>query len=86
MKVQITRSYTDTQFNRQMSIGEVIEVTPERAEVLINRDFAISLEANEIEEDKPEKVNGRRLIKDYTIDKPEQVKSQTIKKTRAKRK
>jgi len=50
MKVQITRSYTDTQFNRQMSIGEVIEVTPERAGILINRDFAISLETTEVRE------------------------------------
>lgn len=44
MEVKVIRSYTDKELNRNMQIGEVIDVTKERAMLLFEKDYVIALE------------------------------------------
>jgi hypothetical protein len=44
MKLKVTRAYTDTQLNQNLKVGFEFETTPERAKILIDKDFCISLE------------------------------------------
>jgi hypothetical protein len=60
MEVKVIRSYTDKELNRNMQIGDVIDVTNERASLLIEKDYVIALEVKtttetevEVKEKKP---------------------------------
>lgn len=57
MEVKVIRSYTDKELNRNMQIGDVIDVTKERAALLIGKDYAVALEVEttetEVKEKKP---------------------------------
>jgi len=58
MEVKVIRSYTDKELNRNMQIGDVIDVTKERATLLIEKDYVIALEVEteievEVKEKKP---------------------------------
>jgi hypothetical protein len=44
MEVKVIRSYTDKELNRNMQIGDVIDVTNERAKLLIEKDYVVALE------------------------------------------
>ena len=44
MKLKVTRAYTDTQLNQNLKVGFEFETTAERAKLLIDKDFCISLE------------------------------------------
>lgn len=46
MEVKVIRSYTDKELNRNMQIGDVIDVTKERAALLIGKDYVISFHAD----------------------------------------
>ena len=46
MAVKVIRSYTDKELNRNMQIGDVIDVTKERAKLLIEKDYVISFDAD----------------------------------------
>ena len=60
MKVQIVRQYTDLQLNKNMNVGDVIEVTSERAKVLIEKDYAFALEVEKAEIETPKKTRAKR--------------------------
>jgi len=63
MEVKVIRSYTDKELNRNMQIGDVIDVTKERATLLIEKDYVVVLqvetttetevEVKEVKEKKP---------------------------------
>jgi hypothetical protein len=58
MEVKVIRSYTDKELNRNMQIGDVIDVTNERASLLIEKDYVIALQVEteievEVKEKKP---------------------------------
>ena len=60
MEVKVIRSYTDKELNRNMQIGDVIDVTKERATLLIEKDYVVALEVEptteievEVKEKKP---------------------------------
>lgn len=42
MEVKVIRSYTDKELNRNMQIGDVIDVTKERATLLIEKDYVVA--------------------------------------------
>jgi hypothetical protein len=49
MEVKVIRSYTDKELNRNMQIGDVIDVTNERAKLLIEKDYVVALEVETTE-------------------------------------
>ena len=60
MEVKVIRSYTDKELNRNMQIGDVVDVTKERAALLIGKDYVVALEVGpttetdvEVKEKKP---------------------------------
>ena len=60
MEVKVIRSYTDKELNRNMQIGDVIDVTKERAKLLIEKDYVVALKVEttteievEVKEKKP---------------------------------
>lgn len=60
MKVQIVRQYTDLQLNKNMNVGDVIEVTNERAKVLIDKDYAFAMDFETVEIEMPKKKRAKR--------------------------
>ena len=48
-KLKVINSYTDKELSRNMTIGQEIEVTDERAKVLIDKDFCIDVTEEVIE-------------------------------------
>ena len=46
-KLRVINSYTDKELSRNMTIGQEIEVTDERAKILIDKDFCIEIDVAE---------------------------------------
>ena len=60
-KLRVINSYTDKELSRNMTIGQEIEVTDERAKVLIDKDFCIDVteEVLEVEQPKQKRTRSR---------------------------
>ena len=58
VKVECVVAYNDLQLNKLVNIGEVLDVTKERAEVLTNLGLAKVLEVTEEEVKAPEEVQA----------------------------
>ena len=63
-KLRVINSYTDKELSRNMTIGQEIEVTDERAKVLIDKDFCVDvtqevIEFENLEFKQPKKRNPR---------------------------
>ena len=67
-KLKVINSYTDKELSRNMTIGQEIEVTDERAKVLIDKDFCIDATEHEevIAEFTEEQVNKVKQRKPRT--------------------
>lgn len=46
-KVKVTRAYRDLALNRFVEAGEILEVSDERAELLLSKRFVVVLEVKE---------------------------------------
>lgn len=76
MKVKAIKDYNDTQFKRLVKTGEVLDVTEERAAVLITAKVAVVSEVSDQETDKEEtaEVSDQEIDKEETAEKPKKRK------------
>ena len=58
-KLRVINSYTDKELSRNMTIGQEIEVTDERAKVLIDKDFCIDVTEEVLEFKQPKQKRTR---------------------------
>ncbi len=65
MKITITQQYTDKILNRNMNVGDEIEVDNERAKVLIDKGYAISKDPI-VNVERPRKTS-KRIAKNGNI-------------------
>lgn len=62
MKLKVTKAYTDKELGKNMIVGTEFETSEQRAKILIDKDFCISLEveATKVVEVKPKQTRKRR--------------------------